>query len=282
MVTLIALGAACFFGAADFVGGVASRRAPSLVAATWVNAVALVILAVPYAALRRHLSPAEYAGAVGGGLLAAVTLNLIYAAFAAGAMSLAAPIVACGSVLVPTLTAGVSGHAPSLVQSAGIGAAAVGILAITWPKTGTEGGVALSRRALTLAGLAALASGVTFTVLLIAAHSGPEESVGITFLSRAAALGACGLVVLVARAPMLGVQGLARPGLAAGTLDAVGALLFLLASSMGNLAVVAVLVSLYAIVTVLLAQVVLREHLATHQALGVVAAFVGVGLMSWV
>jgi uncharacterized membrane protein len=56
--------------------------------------------------------------------------------------------------------------------------------------------------------------------------------------------------------------------------------LFLLASALGNTALVAVLVSLYAIVTVLLAQTVLRERIATHQGWGIAMAGVGVALLS--
>jgi drug/metabolite transporter (DMT)-like permease len=66
----------------------------------------------------------------------------------------------------------------------------------------------------------------------------------------------------------------------AGAMEAAGTTFLLSASTLGNAAVTAVIVSLYAVVTVLLAQTVLRERIATHQGAGLAAAAVGVALLS--
>ncbi|MGV1050155.1 MAG: EamA family transporter, partial [Solirubrobacterales bacterium] len=168
MFALLALGAAICFGSADFAGGLAARRAPPLLVVAGVNLVALPLVAVPCLLAAPSLGGDQLLGALVGGLFSAVTLGLIYAAFAAGAMSLAAPLVACGSIFVPTVTATVVGQPPAPLQSAGILFALIGVVTITWPQTAPHGRVSLSRRALTLTGLAALSSGVTLSLLLFA------------------------------------------------------------------------------------------------------------------
>jgi drug/metabolite transporter (DMT)-like permease len=63
---------------------------------------------------------------------------------------------------------------------------------------------------------------------------------------------------------------------AIGVLDLLANLLFVLATSRGLLSVVGVLGSLYPVVTVILARIVLDERLSRAQARGVVITLVGV------
>jgi len=64
-----------------------------------------------------------------------------------------------------------------------------------------------------------------------------------------------------------------------GVLDACGDLSFALASAHGQLAVVAVLASLYPVVTVLLAAGIVRERVRPLQAIGATVALAGVVLL---
>lgn len=283
MVIPVALVAAICFGSADFFGGIAARRAGPLAATAVINLVALALLAVPVAIAFPGIDAGHLAAAICGGVLSAVTLGLIFAAFAAGAMSLAAPLVACGSVSVPTLTAIATGEAPSALQGVGILMALAAVLTITWPgRGGSAAGSRLGRRALVLAGLAALCSGSTLALLQLSVgeDGGAAAALGASGISRAAAVAACLLALLVVRPAGARQRDLRPPAAAAGVLEAAGATLFLLATSLGNSAVVAVLVSLYAIATVALAQLILREHLSRAQALGIAIAAAGVALMS--
>jgi drug/metabolite transporter (DMT)-like permease len=66
----------------------------------------------------------------------------------------------------------------------------------------------------------------------------------------------------------------------AGVLDSLANLLFTLASARGLLSVVSVLGSLYPVVTVMLARVVLDERLTEWQLVGVAGALGGVALIS--
>ena len=65
-----------------------------------------------------------------------------------------------------------------------------------------------------------------------------------------------------------------------GLLDVAGNALFAVASTKGAVGVVAVLTSLYPVVTVALARFVLKERLQARQAVGVVCALAGVALIA--
>jgi drug/metabolite transporter (DMT)-like permease len=67
---------------------------------------------------------------------------------------------------------------------------------------------------------------------------------------------------------------------AIGVLDMSANALFALASTRGLVSVVSVLASLYPVTTVLLARLLLGERIARMQQLGVVAALVGVVLIT--
>jgi drug/metabolite transporter (DMT)-like permease len=71
------------------------------------------------------------------------------------------------------------------------------------------------------------------------------------------------------------------PGLVIiGVLDTAANVLYASASVLGLVSLAAVLASLYPVVTVLLARVVLAERLSLSQGLGVLCALVGVGAIA--
>lgn len=280
MSTLAALGSALCIGSADFFGGWAARKASNLPVTMWINIVALAVLAIACAIVQPRLSAGHAIGALVGGCVSAISINLIYAAFSAGAMTLAAPLIAGGSAIVPTVAATVAGQPPDAIQSVGIAVTLVGVFAITWMPRATPAHLTLSRRALVLTVLASLAAGAALSILLLSAKGSSSAAVGVSGLSRLASLFTCVLFVLVSRSRVRLPRSLAPPIVGTGLLEASGATLFLLASSLGNTAVVAVLVSLYAMVTVLLAQVFLRERIAARQGWGILVAAAGVALLS--
>ncbi len=90
-----------------------------------------------------------------------------------------------------------------------------------------------------------------------------------------------GALALLGRVP----RGVPAPGarsftVAAGALDAVANVCFLLATREGLLTVVSVLTALYPVGTVLLARIVLKERFATIQRIGVAIAIPAAILMA--
>ena len=88
------------------------------------------------------------------------------------------------------------------------------------------------------------------------------------------------LAIVIARRPAA-VPGRLLPAVAAvGILDMLGNAGFLFAEATGSLAVASILTSLYPVVTVLLALVVLREPVSWSHALGIGLALVAIVLIA--
>jgi drug/metabolite transporter (DMT)-like permease len=128
-----------------------------------------------------------------------------------------------------------------------------------------------------LALLAALALGLMVVAL---DAGGDRDAVWTVFMVRVAS-GSVLWAAVGARRPSLAMERSAFATLAAaGVLDNLANLLFVLAAARGLLSVVTVLGSLYPVMTVVLARTVLHERLERWQLVGVVAALVGVVLIS--
>ena len=281
MAVLAALAGALCIGTADFMGGIAARRSRPLIATRAINVVALGVLALAFAVVRPELDATTVAGALAGGVVAAAALVLIYASLAAGAMSLTAPLIACGSALVPTAVAVAGGEAPGGRQAVGIVLVLAGIVAITATPAGASDHTPLTRRALALTALASVVGGAAFAILLATVDGGDaSDAVGVAGLARLASTTVCIALVplMLRRAPR--PQPPTGPVLGAGAMEAGGTMFFLTAATLGTASVTAVIVSLYAVVTVLLAQAVLRERIAPHQGAGLLAAAAGIALLS--
>jgi drug/metabolite transporter (DMT)-like permease len=273
---LLALASSLLWGTGDFLAGELSRRRAALAVAGAAQFVGLVfMLGVVLAtggwadgpALRDYAGWAALASITGlGGLVA------FYTALAAGRMGVVSPIAALG-VLVPLAAGLLTGEQPSGVQTLGILFAVVGVVLASGPEV--SGGVGL--RPVLLAGLAALLFGLFFVFL---AKGAEADAVLTTTVQRACST----LLVLAIALVLRSAGGLRRRDtgrlVAVGLFDVGANLTFGLASTMGLLAVVAVLGSLYPVVTVLLAWWVLKERLLPAQYVGVAAALVGVACIA--
>jgi drug/metabolite transporter (DMT)-like permease len=275
---LLALLSSVLWGSADFLGGVVSRR----------RAAALVVGASQLAGLLSIAAVALVAGsfddptgylpwAVASGLSGLVGLVCFYAALASGTMGVVSPIAALG-VTVPVFVGLARGERPGVVQLVGIGIAIGGVVLASGPELRGRAGA----RPLLLAVVAAVGFGLA--LLFIAEGSRTSTlmtlvgmrmtSVSVLFVALLVALGRVGrdrLVLDRHDAALVAVVGVG---------DVAANLAFGLASTRGLVSVVAVLGSLYPVVTVLLARMVLHERLGSAQTLGVAGALGGVALIA--
>ena len=160
------IAAALSFGAGDFSGGLAARRAGGLLVAAAVQWVGLLALLVGAVVLRPD---APDVGALGIGLAAGVAggigLAALYAGLALGAMGLVTALSSLGSVVIPVLVGALTGTVLAPLQLAGVALAAIAAM--------TAGGASragVSRAALALAGVAAVAFGSWYVLLDLAAE----------------------------------------------------------------------------------------------------------------
>jgi drug/metabolite transporter (DMT)-like permease len=271
---IFALAASLLWGAADFAGGLASRRLPALTVMVLSQGVALAGVAVVVVATGGGPWGAYLLYGVACGVVGPVALAAFYRALAIAPMGLVAPIAAVG-VAIPVLVGVASGDALQSAHLAGIGLAVVGIVLASGPELRASDGTV--RHALALALVAAAGFGTVFVLIA----GGSQVDVGMTLLVQRLTNVCLGVLALLVVRPD------ARPGRAdlrliafVGIADVGANAAFGFASQAGLLSVTSVLASLYPVVTALLARQLLRERLTRVQVAGVTSALGGVLLLA--
>ena len=268
--------AALVWGAGDFCGGLATRRAPPFSVVLVAEITGAVLLLLAALAWRQPLPNLPTLGwSAGAGLSGAIGLVALYTALARGHMGVVAPTSAVIAALVPIIASAFLEGAPDTTQMLGF---AVALLAV-WLLSGTGAGA--GRRAgsiheLRLALLAGLGFGFYF--VLIDRADALSGFWNLTFARSFAAVVLAALM-LVIRHPLLPQRDVLPLNALNGTLDAGGNLFFVLAAQSGRLDVASVLASLYPGTTVLLAWLVLGERLSRPQTVGVAAALLAIILI---
>ncbi len=216
----------------------------------------------------------DLAWAALAGLFGLAGLATFYRALAIGTMGVVAPIAATGAA-VPVVAGLISGERPSGLQAAGIVAAVIGVVVVSREVHDEPERRAVSRRSIALA----LASALLLGLFLLGFDRAHHADLSVVLLTaRIASVAVLALVCLRLRPPLR--QANAPPVVLTGLLDTGANGFFVLATRHGLLSVVAVLSSLYPVVTAALAAVHLKERLAPSQLAGVGLAIGGVALMS--
>jgi drug/metabolite transporter (DMT)-like permease len=271
---LLALASSVTWGVADFSGGLLSRRNPLAAVTVVSQAVGFALIVVLVAARGRLDYDSLWIGAIGGAGGGA-GLACFYGALARGTMSIVSPITAC-SAIVPVALSLAAGERPSALALTGVGIAFAGALLASFEER-TAGDTA-RRDAVALAVGAALAIGLFVYFLGKAAKHG-----SILSALLGARLGSLGLLVVWALLTGATVRLNARTACLValvGVADMTANTLFSLASRHGLLAVVSVLGSLFPVVTVVLAHLLLRERISAAQRVGVLLTLAGVCVVS--
>lgn len=276
LAVVFGLAAAATYGAADFLGGLMSRRVNSMVVVFLSQVFGTLPLAVAVLVLAGEMTPAAFAWGVASGVAGGAGILFLFRALGRGRMSALAPITALEAAGIPVVFGLATGEEPRLLVLVGaiVALAAVGLISST-------GSSASDVEPARMTGLGdALAAGACFGVFFILlaetdADSGMWPLVG----ARAGSLVLVSSLLLAARrrptAPRAVLGGIA----AAGCLDVAANICYVLSTRAGLLAIAAVLTSLYPAATVLLARVVLKERLTRRQAAGVLLGGVGVVLI---
>jgi drug/metabolite transporter (DMT)-like permease len=273
----LAFSSSLCWGLADFLGGLLSRTRP-LIAVLLVAQISAVVIGVVF--VLAASDPFPDAGpallATGAGVAGCAALAAFYRGLAIGTMSIVAPVSATGAA-VPVLVGLATGERPGAIQIAGIVVAMAGIVLAAREPGGSPPSEAL-RTSLGLAGLAAVGFGSFFVLLDLATEKGGAP--WSLLLVRVGEVALLGTLALARRPALPRSLPAAAPLLAVGALDFTATALFALATQEGLLSVVAVVGSLYPVVTVVLARVVLAERVARSQEVGVVLTLAGVVAIS--
>ncbi|MFF5103433.1 EamA family transporter [Streptomyces sp. NPDC000134] len=272
---LLALGSSLAYGCADFLGGLGARRAHVLRTVLVAAPASLTVELLLWPVLGASFAPATLGWGAASGVASAAAFALLYRTLAIGPMNVLSPVTALVSAMLPVAVGLLQGEHLGLTGTIGLPLALVAVVLVSAGHG--AGGARPSRTALLLA----LGAGAAIALQLVFLHQAPADSgVGPLIIGRAVS----SAVTLAAAGLMYRRLGPERPAYAvsaaAGVLDSVANLLFLLAARSGDLAVVAVITALYPAGTVLLARGVLAERVARGQLIGLGTAAVAVGLLA--
>jgi drug/metabolite transporter (DMT)-like permease len=265
------------WGAADFAGGYGSRRANAFVLTAFSHICAFALMFS--IALGQHgefPSHASIVWALAAGASGGFSLAIFYRALAAGQMGVTAPLAALVGAAIPTLVDIAVEGAPTRWTMGGFGLATVAIWLITRPEASDKKDSSGRPAGM---GMAALA-GVGFAGFYLCIHQASGSPVWVAALSRIGSFTATAIAVVATRAPLTLDRIRATLGMLAGCLDIIASALFIFASQHGRLDEAVVLTSLYPAVTVLLARLVLKEHISSRKFIGLLAALAAVPMIA--
>lgn len=277
MAVLLALASAVVYGAADFCGGLASRRATAFAVVVVSQAAGLLLLLTLLPWLGGDATTADLAWGAASGVAGAAGLVLFYRALADGVMSVVAPVTAVTAAAVPVVVGLGIGDRIGPAAALGIALALVAVVLVA-----AEEGLASLRSARPGNLVPALAAGAGFGFFFVLLDRTGDDA-GLTPLVAARVVSVAFVVALA----LMSRRSLAVPRAAlpivllAGVGDMSANALFLLATQTGGqLAITGVLASLYPVSTVVLAQLLLRERLVGTQLAGLATAVTAVVLIS--
>lgn len=268
----LALASAATWGAGDFSGGLATRRAKVAVVVFFSQLIGLALL-IGFAVATQERLPAttDVLWGAAAGIAGLIGLSALYSALSKGNMGLVAPVTGVISTAMPVLFGARSQGLPHPLQMLGFVLAIIAVALIS--RTGNGDGKPAGL------GLAVIA-GVSFGAFLILIAN---TSDGAVFWPLAAARIASAICLIVFKLLTRSFATPARNAWAfialSGVMDAAGNFLFVLAEQAGRLDVAGALSSLYPASTTILALIFLRERPHRWQVVGIVLTFIAIPLI---
>jgi drug/metabolite transporter (DMT)-like permease len=278
----LALLSAALYGAADFVGGLAARRASTLpIVAVSQGAGFTLLLAILPVLPPASPSSADLAWGASAGLTGGIGVALLYRALAIGTMAIVAPVTAVCAVVIPAAAGLILGERLRLLTGLGILLALFAIVLVSQQPPAQEPDASPNtsrdpRRALWLAFASGVAIGLFFLSL---ARTGAEAGLWPLLAARATSAALFGVLVILTGSTLRLPRTVTWWAVGGGIVDMTANALYLLAAREGPLSVVVTLASLYPASTVILARVTLGERLSRVQYAGVACALLAVLLI---
>jgi drug/metabolite transporter (DMT)-like permease len=282
MAYLLAIASAVFYGAADFTGGLATRRAGTIAVVILSQASGLILLALilPFLPDTSPSRPDLLWGALAG-LTGGIGVALLYRALAIGIMAVVAPTTAVCAVAIPVVVSVLLGERPGTLAVAGMALGIGSIVLVSQQNHPAQSGQAQSPASPRQSGVGiALVSGVAIGFFFLTlAQTGSDAGMWPILAARMVSVtlfaGVAASQGISLRMPLR----MAVLSLVCGVIDMLANALYLVAAREGPLSTVVTLSSLYPASTVLLARIVLGERLNLLQTFGVGCALAAVVLI---
>lgn len=271
---LFGLACALVWGAADFSGGIASKRTNEYGVVICAEYLGMVLVAALAWLTGEALPPWQtWVWSGFAGLGAGFGLMLLYRALAGGRMSVAAPVSALIGACFPVVVGAFMDGLPGFWTLAGILLALVAVWLIAGG--GGKEGIALKELGLPLA------AGLLFGVFFVGMHLASQGSFFWSITSaRFTAASSLLIYALVTHQPWKPAPKHWALIALSGVLDVTGNGFYMLSAHGGRIDITAVISSLYPGSTVLLARLVLKERIARLQMVGILIALAAIALMA--
>ena len=275
MAIVLALISAGAYGLSDFLGGLFSRRASPWPVAVAGQSSAAVCVGCLSVLIGGTVAGGDWAWGAAAGFGNGIGAAFLYRGLARGRMSVVAPISALGAALVPVAAGLLTGERPSVLAWVGIVVALPAIYLISQVQESPE---ASSGGSGVIDGVVAgLGFGALFAML---GQIGNDAGLYPLALSQAVSVVAVVITALAFREAWVPRERAHYRGLVMGPLLMLALGSFVYATHSGLLTLVAVITALYPAMTVMLAAVVLREHIHRAQAVGLALAAAAVSLVA--
>ena len=270
---LFSLSAALAWGAADFTGGLASRRTGAYRATLYGEFFGLVFILAAAFVIRQPLPGwsvlvlAAAAGAIGTTGLLTLFQSVIH-----GKMSIAMPVSALLAAALPVLVGSFTEGFPGTITFFGFLLALSAIWLIS-KEDGKDSRILARLSDLRLPLLAGIGFGSFFILMDIAAR---EATLWPMLASRAGGALIVAIYMLFRRDSWRLARDVWPVLVLNGFLDVTGTAFYVLASQIGRLDVAAVISSLFPGSTVILAALLLKERVSRSQAIGILLALTAI------
>jgi drug/metabolite transporter (DMT)-like permease len=279
---LLAVASALLYGAADFTGGLATRRAGTIPVVVLSQLSGLVLLALLMPLLPDSSpSRADLLWGVAAAITGGIGVALLYRALSIGRMAVVAPTTAVCAVAIPVIVSVLLGERPAPLAVGGIALGVVSIVLVsqhTGPEPEARGAVSAGRLPPGVG--MALVSGVAIGFFFLSlAQTRPEAGMWPILVSRLTSVTLFAALAAARGESLRMPAGVAGFVVVCGAVDMLANALYLLAVRSGPLSMVVTLSSLYPASTVLLARVVLGERLNARQITGVGCALAAIVLI---
>jgi len=286
---IVGVSSALVFGAADFLGGIASRRMAAIrvTAISAVVGVFVMLLAYPLIGGTWSAQALLWGGL--SGVTGAIAISLLYACLAIGPMSILSPLTAVVSAVVPLTIGLIGGERLGTLGYIALGLALVAIVLVGFTPPGKGELVRNAVRPSLKGVLMAVGSGTAIGVFLVIIDATPDDSGIVPLVANRATNSAImfalvGILALIAwrrgRPRGAFVPAAVWLAVAGGVLDAAANTGLLFGVRLGELSVIAVLTALYPAGTIILAAIVLKERIAVLQYVGLVLAIVAGAMLA--
>ena len=263
------------WGAGDFAGGLASRRANALGVVLFSQMLGgIMMLGLAFGFAEHAPDTRQVLAGMLAGLCGVLGLVGLYKGLASGRMGLVAPLSAVVTAVIPIGFSFVTEGLPKSLQMVALAIA----MAAVWLLASPGGQMRMQKKELRLSLLAGLGFGLFFILM---DHASGEAILWPLLAAKIGGITTMALILAATRqlaSPPRGQVGFIA---LAGILDIAGNAAFVMAAHLGRLDISTVLASLYPASTIMLARLVFNERLSGRQWVGVALAIAALVLIAW-